>query len=174
MEELEKIRSIHIQSIAEELEKTQLVFAYLNNDLDTYSKLVKQYPEYEHIDLFIKIAEHAFQHFKSHKYCSFTLDDSFFSLIDCTFKGYDELYITSKDDNIYMYPMINYDRSCMLYINVPEDFDEDPDKYKDEFIEFAIIAIAENYVSTLDEDAKGLSGKILPNPEYIGEDDETY
>ena len=156
----------------EELEKIILISAYLNNDLDTYSKLVKQYPEYEHIDLFIKIANQAFEHFKDSKYCSFMLDDSFFSLIDCTFKGYDELYITSKDDNIYMYPLISYDRSCMLYINVPEDFDEDPDKYKDEFIEDAIKAISENYVTTLDEDAKGLSGQTLPNPEYIGEDDE--
>ena len=156
----------------EEFEKTLLISAYLNNDLDTYSKLVKQYPEYEHIDLFIKIANHAFEHFKDSKYCSFMLDDSFFSLIDCTFKGYDELYITSKDNNIYMYPMITYDRSCVLYINVPKDFDEDPDKYKDEFIEDAIKAISENYVTTLDEDAKGLSGQTLPNPEYIGEDDE--
>ena len=155
-----------------ELGKMLLISAYLNNDLDTYSKLVKQYPEYEHIDLFINIANHAFEHFKDSKYCSFMLDDSFFSLIDCTFKGYDELYITSKDNNIYMYPMINYDRSCVLYINVPEDFDEDPDKYKDEFIEDAIKAISENYVTTLDEDAKGLSGQTLPNPEYIGEDDE--
>ena len=155
-----------------ELGKMLLISAYLNNDLYTYSKLVKQYPEYEHIDLFIKIANHAFEHFKYSKYCSFMLDDSFFSLIDCTFKGYDELYITSKDNNIYMYPMINYDRSCVLYINVPEDFDEDPDKYKDEFIEDAIKAISENYVATLDEDAKGLSGQTLPNPEYIGEDDE--
>ena len=155
-----------------ELGKMLLISAYLNNDLDTYSKLVKQYPEYEHIDLFIKIANHAFEHFKDSKYCSFMLDNSFFSLIDCTFKGYDELYVTSKDNNIYMYPMINYDRSCVLYINVPEDFDEDPDKYKDEFIEDAIKAISENYVATLDEDAKGLSGQTLPNPEYIGEDDE--
>ena len=30
----------------EELEKTLLISAYLNNDLDTYSKLVKQYTEY--------------------------------------------------------------------------------------------------------------------------------
>lgn len=156
----------------EDLEKIILISAYLNNDLDTYSKLVKKYPEYEHIDLFIKIANHAFEHFKSSKYCSFMLEDSFFSLIDCTFKGYDELYITSKDDNIHMYPMINYDRSCVLYINVPKDFDEDPDKYKDEFIEDAIKTIAENYVITLDEDSKGLSGQILPNPEYIGEDNE--
>lgn len=155
-----------------ELGKLLLISAYLNNDLDTYSKLVKQYPEYEHIDLFIKIANHAFEHFKDSKYCSFMLDDSFFSLIDCTFKGYDELYITSRDNNIYMYPMISYDRSCMLYINVPEDFDEDPDKYKDEFIEDAIKAILENYMTTLDEDAKGLSGQTLPNPEYIGEYDE--
>ena len=155
-----------------ELGKMLLISAYLNNDLDTYSKLVKQYPEYEHIDLFIKIANHAFEHFKYSKYCSFMLDDSFFSLIDCTFKGYDELYVTSKDNNIYMYPMIMYDRSCVLYINVPEDFDEDPDKYKDEFIEDAIKAISENYVTTLDEDTKGLSGQTLPNPEYIGEDDE--
>lgn len=152
----------------EELEKTLLISAYLSNDLNTYSKLVKRYTEYEHIDLFINIANHAFEHFKNSKYCSFILDDSFFSLIDCTFKGYDELYITSKDENIYM-----YDRSCVLYINVPKDFDEDPYKYKDEFIEYAIMAISENYVTTLDEDAKGLSGQTLSNPEYIGEDYET-
>lgn len=156
----------------EDLEKIILISAYLNNDLNTYSKLVKQYPEYEHIDLFIKIADKVFEHFKDSKYCSFVLEDSFFSLIDCTFKGYDELYITSKDNNIYMYPMISYDRSCVLYINVPEDFDEDPYKYKDEFIEDAIMAISENYVTTLDEDTKGLSGQTLPNPEYIVEDDE--
>lgn len=155
----------------EDLEKVLLISAYLNNDLDTYSKLVKQYPEYEHIDLFIKIANHAFEHFKDAKYCSFILDDSFFSLIDCIFKGYDELYVTSKDENIYMYPLISYDRSCILYINVPEDFDENPYKYKDEFIEYAIKAISENYVTTLDEDTKGLSGKTLSNPEYIPEDD---
>lgn len=157
----------------EELEKILLISAYLNNDLDTYSNLVKQYPEYEHIDLFIKIANHAFEHFKDSKCCSFVLDDSFFSLIDCTFEGYDELYITSKDPNIYMYPMISYDRSCILYINVPEDFDETPDKYKDEFIEDAIKVISENYVTTLDEDTKGLSRQTLPNPEYIGEDNES-
>ena len=87
----------------EELEKMLLISAYLNNDLDTYSKLVKQYHEYEHIDLFINIANHAFEHFKNSKYCSFILDDSFFSLIDCTFKGYDELYITSKDNNYTYY-----------------------------------------------------------------------
>ena len=68
--------------------------------------------------------------------------------------------------------MIMYDRSCVLYINVPKDFDEDPYKYKDEFIEYAIIAISENYVTTLDEDAKRLSGQTLSNPEYIGEDYE--
>lgn len=47
-----------------ELTKMLLISAYLNNDLDTYLKLVKQHPEYENIDLFIKIAHHAFEHFK--------------------------------------------------------------------------------------------------------------
>lgn len=69
-----------------------------------------------------------------------------------------------------MFPLLNYDRSCMLYIEVPEDFDEDPNKYKDDFILQAIKATAENYLITLDEDAKGLSGQILPNPNYIKED----
>ena len=69
-----------------------------------------------------------------------------------------------------MYPLLSYDRSCMLYINVPEDFDKDPDKYKDDFIRYTIEAVAENYVIVLDEDAKGLSGQTLPNPDYVGDD----
>ena len=151
-------------------EKTFLVSAYLNNDLDTYNELVKKYPEYENIDMFIDISKEAFEHFKNSKYCSFILKDSFFSLIDCTFKGYDELFITSENYDIYMYPLLSYDRSCMLYINVPKDFDEDPDKYKDDFIRYTIEAVAENYVIVLDEDAKGLSGQTLPNPDYVGND----
>ena len=155
----------------ETIEKFYLINAYLKNDLDTYNKLVKKYPEYEHIELFIKISELAFENFKESRYCTFDIPDNFFSLIDCTFKGYNnKVYITSENLDINIFPLLNYDRSCMLYIKVPEDFDEDPNKYKDDFILKAIKATAENYLTVLDEDAKGLSGKTLPNPDYIGED----
>lgn len=159
------------KNFIETVEKFHLINAYLKKDLNTYNKLLVKYPEYEHIELFIKISEKAFIHFKDSKYCSFDFPDNFFSLIDCTFKGYDsEVYITSENPDIDMFPLLNYDRSCMLYIEVPEDFDEDPNKYKDDFILQAIKATAENYLITLDEDAKGLSGQILPNPNYIKED----
>ena len=63
-------------------EKTFLVSAYLNNDLDTYNALVKKYPEYENIDMFINISKEAFEHFKNSKYCTFILKDSFFFFLD--------------------------------------------------------------------------------------------
>ena len=52
--------------------------------------------------MFINISKEAFEHFKNSKYCTFILKDSFFSLIDCTFKGYDELFITSENYDIYI------------------------------------------------------------------------
>jgi len=149
-------------------EKETLVRAYMKNDSVTFNEYLNKYTEFKHIELFIKIAEAAFDHFKKNKMCTFNIaENDFFSLIDCTFKGYsDILFITSEDFDIYNYPLLNYDHSCMIYIEIPEDFDNDPDKYKDEFIKDTIKVVAENYLIVLEEDAKGLTGKTLPNPNY--------
>ena len=142
--------------------------SYLKGNKKPMHDLMNEYPEFEKIDLFIKIAEAAYNHFKETKYCSFEVEgDDFFSLIDCTFKGYDDaVYIMSENPDICDFPMLMFDHSCMLYIYVPEDFDEDPEKYKDEFIESAIYAVYENYVTVLKEDTNGLTGKSIPNPDY--------
>lgn len=149
-------------------EKEALVRAYMKNDSATFNEYINKYPEFKHIEMFIKIAEAAFNHFKKNKMCTFNIpENDFFSLIDCTFKGYsDMLYITSEDFDMYNYPLLNYDHSCMLYIEIPEDFDNDPEKYKDEFIRDATLSIVENYIIVLKEDEEGLTGKTLPNPDY--------
>ena len=159
-------------SFVESFEKHKLVESYINKDFEKFNELLLKYPEFKKIDIFIKIAEAAFENFKDSKYCTFNIDeDDFFSLIDCTFKGYSPiLYITSENEDICDYPLINYDHSCMLYIEIPEDFNENSNKYKKNFIIDTIIAVYENYITVLDEDAKGLTGKTLPNPNYIGED----
>lgn len=123
-------------------------------------------------DIARKIAEMAFEHFKSNHYCSFYDDYSnFFSIIDCTFRGYsdeitNEIQIFAKDPEIYKWPLITYDRSCMLYICIPSSFDDDPDRMRNEFIEKAIEAIEENYIIIKTENELGLTGKTVENPEY--------
>ena len=69
-----------------------LLSSYMNNkDENAKEKLIEKYPVYEHIDIFIKIAEEAYNHFMKTKYCSFSMEcDNMFSLIDCTFEGYDD------------------------------------------------------------------------------------
>lgn len=152
------------------IEREELIKAYYNKDRAKFDELVNKHEEFIHIELFIRLAEMAYEHFVKSKYCTFMLnpDTEFFSLVDCTFRGYSfMLYIDSEDENINDYPILNYDRSCMLYIEIPEDFDDDPTKYKNEFINDAILAIAENYKTVSEEDAQGLSGKQLPNPNYV-------
>ena len=151
------------------IEKNQLLDYYLKNDTENFEKLLVKYPEFNNIDKFIKIAESSYSHFCLNKYCTFNVEeDDFFSLIDCTFKGYDDmLYIMSEDDDINKYPYIVYDHSCMLYIYIPNDFDDNPSKYKEEFIHDTILAVAENYVIVSKEDEDGLTGKTIENPDYI-------
>lgn len=150
-------------------EKRELINSYLDNNIEMFNELVKKYPEFNHIDIFIKIAQKAFEMFSKYKMCSFEVEgDDFFSLIDCTFKGYNDIiYIYSEDPNINNYPFLMYDRSCMIYIEIPKDFDEDPDKYKEEFIKDTIFVVAENYIKIKKEDELGLLGKTLLNPDYI-------
>lgn len=151
-------------------EKIMLLNYYINNDMDEFNKLVVKYPEFNHIDLFIKLAKQAYEMFCNNKYCTSMLyEEDFFSLLDCTFRGYNDMLLIDSEnyDTSYLYEYIRYDRSCMLYIKVPHDFDEDPTKYKNEFINQAILTIADNYVSVLREDEEGLSGKTIPNPDYI-------
>ena len=145
-------------------EKRDLIQAYHNNDTEKLNSYIEKYPEYKYIKEFDNIAKEVFEYYKNgERYFTFDCEYDFFNLVDSTFRGEsdDVLYITHEDEYIFLYPNLMYDRSCMLYIEIPNDFSDNPEKYRQEFIDNCILSIAKNYLTVKYEDENGLTGELI-------------